>query len=700
MKQDNTYLQNAKRNKYDEFYTTYECIDEELVHYSRHFDGKTVLCNCDDPWKSNFCKYFLRNFNNFGIKRLICTSFHGPKICDTGSFASDYYTKGKGLILDVSYVGEGKNVFSMEYIDEWLKDKSLVKPLKGNGDFRSEECVQYLKEADIVVTNPPFSLFREMISILVLHNKKFLLIGNQNALTYKEIFPLVQKGLVWTGYKFGDMKFRVPADSEPRKTRFWIDKSGQKWRSLGNAMWLTNLDIERIHDVLPLTKRYYPSLYPKYDNYDAINVDRVDNIPMDYPGVMGVPLTVVNKFNTEQFEIIGEANHGQDNEFDLFVPTVKGKLMFKKILIKNKKPVKYMFDEFKILDLFCGAGGFSYGMEKNPHFKTVLSVDNDPYVAATFKHNFPECEVVIGDINESKLKQEIVSQAERLGVNMIIGGPPCQGYSNKGKKLGLKDPRNFLFREYLSLVERLRPVVFVIENVKTLLSASNGWFRDEIVKEIGKLGYKVEYGVLNASDFGVPQNRERAIFICSLEKNIPLPEKVSPKTVTVRDAISDLAYLESGEGTFEQEYAMPAQGEYQSLMRRDCNTLFNHVASKHKKVAIDKLKMIPPECGKEYIPVELRGKQKFNTTWGRLKWNEVSPTIDTRFDAASNGTNNHPFLNRAITPREAARIQSFDDSFVFLGSKVRIRKQVGNAVPPLLSKAIAERIFEVLNNIK
>lgn len=361
-------------------------------------------------------------------------------------------------------------------------------------------------------------------------------------------------------------------------------------------------------------------------------------------------------------------------------------------------PIVEKISDFRILDLFCGAGGFSYGMEKNPHFKTVISLDNDPYVGETFKRNMPDCNVFIGDITSSEMKRKITEESKRLGVNMIIGGPPCQGYSNKGKKLGLQDPRNFLFREYLSFVQELQPEVFVIENVKTLLSTSNGWFKDEIVNTIKGLGYFVSYGVLNASLFGVPQARERAIFICSKHKEIHLPIGSADSLVTIRDAISDLAYLNSGEGEFAQDYINPAQSEYQHLMRDNSPKLYNHMASKHKQVAIDKLKIIPPEKGKECLPPELVGNQKFKTTWGRLKWDEVSPTIDTRFDAASNGTNNHPFLHRAITPREAARIQSFDDCFVFVGSKVRIRKQIGNAVPPLLAKAIADQIFVELNN--
>lgn len=351
-----------------------------------------------------------------------------------------------------------------------------------------------------------------------------------------------------------------------------------------------------------------------------------------------------------------------------------------------------MTKEYRILDLFCGAGGLSWGFHKNKHFSTVVALDFDSNVAQTFKRNMPNAEVIVGDITDSEIKNKVISLAKEKKVNMIAGGPPCQGYSMKGKKLGLADPRNFLFREYLDIVNQIQPEVFLIENVKGLLISSNGWFKDEIIQSISKMDYKVEYGILNAADFGVPQARERAFFICSKEKNIQLPQPTATKKVTVRDAISDLSYLNSGEGEFEQEYIIDAESDYQRMMRENCERLYNHKASNHKEIAIEKLKMIPPEKGKECLPDDMIGKQKFKTTWGRLKWDDVSPTIDTRFDASSNGTNNHPYLHRAITPREAARIQSFDDKFIFYGSKVHVRKQVGNAVPPLLAKAIADQI--------
>lgn len=701
----NAILNHAKYSSdTDEWYTTYETIEEELSHYKEQFQGKIVLCNCDDPFESNFSYYFLRNFNKLRLKKLICTSYADSKIDtirDNVQLTLPLFddngnpiTSNNGCVLVVTKMPGclGEEVAD-EVIEDTLRKKGIVKKLKGNGDFRSDECLEYLKECDICCTNPPFSLFANLFSLLVQNRKQYLLIGNQNAITYKEVFPYIKENKAWVGYRFGDMAFRVPSDTLPRRTRFWIDEKGQKWRSLGNAMWLTNLDMPKRHEKLKLTQTYTPEKYPKYDNYDAINVARVADIPMDYFGIMGVPITFLKYYNENQFEIVGEANHGSDNEFDLFKPLLNGKECFKRILVRQKQREVTRPMEFKILDLFCGAGGFSYGMHKNPHFHTKVALDFDEAAANTFKKNMPGTEVIVGDITDDNIKERVISASRNAGVNMIIGGPPCQGYSMKGKKMGLKDPRNFLFREYLNIVSEIKPDLFIIENVKGLLLASNGWFRDEILKAIKELGYFVEYGVINAADYGVPQSRERAIFICTKEKPVSLPEPTVSVATTVRDAISDLSYLESGEGDFEQPYTTTAQTEYQNMMRADSFVLYNHKASNHKQVAIDKLKMIPPEQGKEFLPAEMHGNQKFKTTWGRLKWDDVSPTIDTRFDASSNGTNNHPYLNRAITPREAARIQSFDDLFVFYGSKVYVRRQIGNAVPPLMAKAIADNIY-------
>ncbi len=340
MASKNSNLQSAKNKKDDEFYTTYETIENEMVHYTTHFMGKTVLCNCDDPFESNFCKYFLKNFNVLGLHRLICTSYCSSSMVGTQLKLLDnehrIVTKGAGYVLDVKQYSETKGEIGNDEISCLLETAGTIKKLNGNGDFRSVECIDYLKSCDIVVTNPPFSLFKELVTEIIKYSKKFLLIGNQNAITYKEIFPLIQNNEVWTGYRFGEMKFKVPECSKPRKYRYWVDESGQKWRSLGNAMWLTNLDNDRRHELITMTKTYNPNDYPHYDNYDAINVKTIRDIPYDYFGIMGVPITIINRYNSEQFEIVGEANHGSDNEFDLFKPTIGGKEIFKRILIRRK----------------------------------------------------------------------------------------------------------------------------------------------------------------------------------------------------------------------------------------------------------------------------------------------------------------------------------------------------------------------------
>lgn len=688
----NSILNKARysSNNTDEWYTDYKTIENEVNHYESQFNGKKVLCNCDNPYESAFAKYFLKNFNCFKLKKLVCISYAKSEM--------HYSEDGRGLLLEVDkmpYFTDGD--LNNDKIFEALNSNGNIKKLIGDGDFRSQECINYLIDSDIVVTNPPFSKFTELFSLITKYDKQYLLISNQNAITYKEIFPFIKNNKARVGYHFGDMAFRVPDDTEPRKTRFWVDEFGQKWRSLGNAMWLTNLEVSNDRGKkLVLTHSFKEENYPKYDDFDAVHVYRVSEIPMDYYGIMGVPLTYLKYHNDKMFEIVGEANHGSDNEYDLFKPQINGKETFKRILIKRRKRDKRM--EFRILDLFCGAGGMSYGMHKNSHFVTKVALDINEKLAQTFKENIPESELIIGDIQDKEIKEKIINLSKKNKVNMIIGGPPCQGFSLKGKKLGLDDPRNFLFIEYLHLVQELKPLVFVIENVKSLMSTSNGWFKNQIISEIKKLGYEVSVGIVRASDYGVPQNRERVIFLCSKNKAIPLPEPTVKKTTTVRDAIEDLAYLNSNEGDFEQSYITEAKTEYQKLMRKDSDRLYNHKASNHSEIAIHKLSMIPPEKGKEYLPENLLGKQKFNSTWGRLKWDEPSPTIDTRFDAASNGTNNHPFLNRSITPREAARIQSFDDRFIFYGNKVDIRTQIGNAVPPLMAKAIADHIYENLVN--
>ena len=328
---DNAALTAAKRAKKDEFYTQRVDIENELRHYKAHFKGKVVLCNCDDPRQSEFFKYFVENFEKLGLKRLIATCYKSQDV--------DLFSQGD-CERAICQVYEGDKNGNMVLDD----DEVGVRVLNGDGDFRSEECIEILKEADIVVTNPPFSLFREYVEQLIKYRKKFVIIGNQNAITYKEIFPLLKNNEVWIGYKFGDMAFKVPADSEPRATRYWQDESGQKWRSMGNVCWYTNLDIQKRHEKLPLYKKYTPEEFPRYDNYDAINVDKTADIPYDYNGAMGVPITFIDKYNPEQFEIL-DANDYRSHEGVPCKPhglikdkdgAIDGKPKFARILIRRR----------------------------------------------------------------------------------------------------------------------------------------------------------------------------------------------------------------------------------------------------------------------------------------------------------------------------------------------------------------------------
>ena len=288
----NKTLNAAKAAKNDEFYTQLSDIENELRHYKEHFRGKTVFCNCDDPRRSNFFKYFVLNFEHLGLKRLITTCY---KSQDADLFSKHDSEKAVYLIYDGDKNGNG--VPDAEEIG--------IHPLKGDGDFRSRECIELLMQADIIVTNPPFSLFREYVAQLMKYGKKFIIIGTQNATHYKEIFPLIKGNKIWLGFGSGDMSFKVPDYYEPRETRYWQDESGQKWRSMGNVCWFTNLDHNKRHEEMILYKRYNPEEYPRYYNYDGIDVRNVAEIPMDYDGDMGVPDTFLNSYNPDQFELVG-----------------------------------------------------------------------------------------------------------------------------------------------------------------------------------------------------------------------------------------------------------------------------------------------------------------------------------------------------------------------------------------------------------
>lgn len=299
--------------------------------------------------------------------------------------------------------------------------------------------------------------------------------------------------------------------------------------------------------------------------------------------------------------------------------------------------------------------------------------------------------MIVNDI--TKLPIDSTFSPYRNNVDLIVGGPPCQGFSQKGKRKTIHDERNFLFKYYYEVVSLVKPTYFVMENVPNLLTAENGYFKKEITELFEGLGYTISSDVLNAAEFGVPQNRKRAVIIGKLgSEAIGLPVPIEER-VTIWDAISDLAYLNSGEGEEKQSYKYEPQSQYQRKLRENSDYLYNHVATKHSDLALERLKLIPPNMGKEVLPPEHRTKSIYSGTWSRMLKDDVSVTITTRFDTPSSGRFTHPFLDRAITVREAARIQSFPDSFVFYGNKGSQMKQVGNAVPPLLAKAIADVIM-------
>ncbi len=348
----------------------------------------------------------------------------------------------------------------------------------------------------------------------------------------------------------------------------------------------------------------------------------------------------------------------------------------------------------RVIDLFAGVGGLSLGFEKKG-FDVVLANEYDASIATSYIANHKNTKMIVGDITSLDLEDTFGKLAGTIDV--VIGGPPCQGFSQKGQRKTIHDERNYLFKYYVSVVELVNPKYFVMENVPNLLTAEGGYFRREIEELFNKLGYSLEYGVLNASDYGVPQNRRRAVIIGKLDGDAPKLPVPKRNKVTIWDAISDLAYLESGEGSEEQEYKYPAESDYEKMLRKDSSKLFNHRATKHSPLALERLALIPPNAGREVLPEEHLTKSIYSGTWTRMKKDEISVTITTRFDTPSSGKFTHPFLNRAITVREAARIQSFPDDFHFVGNKGSQMKQVGNAVPPLLAAAIAEVI---MNDIK
>ncbi|MFT8917217.1 MAG: adenine-specific methyltransferase EcoRI family protein [Oenococcus sp.] len=309
--QSNTNLHVSRAGKTDEFYTDISMVENELKHYREYFKDKIVFCNCDDPAMSNFWRYFQINFYMLGLKKLISTHFEKDK---------------PSYKLEI--IRQDDKIGQLAFLPDYVQT-----PLQSDGDFRSPEAVELLKQTDIVVTNPPFSLFRDYMAQLKAFHKDFLVIGNLNAVTYKEVLPSIRSNEIWLGYTSGHFWFKVPQSYEEKRTDFKIDENGQKWRRMGNICWYTNLDTASRHEDITIFKKYRPELYPSYDNYEAIEVPKVSDIPSDYKGVMGVPITFLTRFNPDQFEIVDVKSSG------LLLTQGNGtvKSMYKRVLIKNKR---------------------------------------------------------------------------------------------------------------------------------------------------------------------------------------------------------------------------------------------------------------------------------------------------------------------------------------------------------------------------
>ena len=323
-KRSNSNLHVAKADKKDEFYTHYDVIADEMRYYPDAFRGKTVLCNCDDPLESNFTKYFILNFRRLGLKKLICTFYD---INGGSAYAFEYEGQDMnddGVIneKDIEFIRQSGACRTVlvddEGFDKEHAEECWAMGIYGSGDFRSKNCIMYLKEADIVVTNPPFSFFREYIGQLFEYKKSFIIIGNQNAITYKEIFPYIKENKLWLGVSMNGSNrwFYVPDDYEPKENAagFKIE-NGRKMLFVNGVVWFTNVPHKKRNTPLDLYKVYSPENYPKYDNYDAIEVSKVELLPCDYDGVMGVPITFLHKYCPEQFEIVGSTQRGCHDEF-------------------------------------------------------------------------------------------------------------------------------------------------------------------------------------------------------------------------------------------------------------------------------------------------------------------------------------------------------------------------------------------------
>ena len=350
----NKSLQSASKAKNDEFYTQISDIENECSNYKEYFRGKTIFCNCDDPYESNFFKHFAMSFKSLGLKKIVATCYAGSPIAnkelslfdDESEEDKTTKTPHKIVITDIPDMNMDGAVDLTDVKLLLGSDKNHLTSLKKDGDFRSQECIEILKEADIVVTNPPFSLFREFVAQLDEYQKKFLIIGNKNAITYKEVFKLIKENKMWVGYTpMGiDMLFDVP--EKFAKELIANKKEGSAYRIINGivkgrsqSIWFTNLDHKKRHEDIFLYKKYNSKDYPTYDNYDAIDVCKVSDIPVDYEGIMGVPISFMDKYNPEQFELIG-SNRGVDQDPNGIYgrgSLINGKETFKRLFIRRKK---------------------------------------------------------------------------------------------------------------------------------------------------------------------------------------------------------------------------------------------------------------------------------------------------------------------------------------------------------------------------
>jgi hypothetical protein len=336
----------AKKNKADEFYTQLSDIEKEMRHYWNQFRDMVIFCNCDDPYESNFFKYFAMNFNALGLKKLIATCYIGSPISNSQLSLFDHESEENKTTksphkIEIVEVDDYNSDGAVDLTDvEWLlrNRKNVLTRLDGDGDFRSLECIELLKQVDIVVTNPPFSLFREYVAQLIEYEKSFIIIGNQNAVSYKEIFKYIKDNKIWYGMDNGGTKwFQVPLDYEIlTESRIKFDDKGNKYFSMGNIAWFTNLDTPKRHAKLGLYKQYLPEEYPHYENYDAIEVSKYLDIPCDYEGAMGVPISFLDKYNPEQFEILGIDRYIDGNKTPNKRFTLNGKELYARIVIKRK----------------------------------------------------------------------------------------------------------------------------------------------------------------------------------------------------------------------------------------------------------------------------------------------------------------------------------------------------------------------------